>query len=221
MSSNKDKNMEEKEIEINDSNEEKNKESKTDEPNTENSQDVEKKIDETENETEEDNSEQISELEEKVRSLQDSLLRKAAEFENYKRRTENDQLNLLKYAAESFILKILPVYDDLGRSLAHADDNKTESLIEGLKLVYDKFTKTLDDQGVKKLEVKGKEFDVEYHEALMQQPSNDVPGNTVLEEIEAGYTYKDKVIKHAKVIVSQEIEKPVEENSDQNNGNEE
>ncbi len=153
--------------------------------------------------------------------MQDTLLRKVAEFENYKRRTENDQLNLLKYSAESFILKILPVYDDLGRSVDHLGESNIESIKEGLKLVYDKFTKILDEQGVKKLEVKGKEFDVEFHEALMQQPSNEAPSNTVLSEIEPGYIYKDKVIKHAKVIVCQEIVDSIEENNELNKENEE
>lgn len=146
------------------------------------------------------------ELEEKISSLQDSLLRKVAEFENYKRRTENDQMNLIKYGAESFILKILPVYDDLQRSLLHLDTDKIESVKEGLKLVLDKFTKTLTEQGIKKIDAKGQEFDVEYHEALLQQPSNEFPPHTVIEEVDPGYIYKDKVIKHAKVIVSKEVE---------------
>lgn len=159
----------------------------------------------------------IKELEKKIKELQDTVLRKAAEFENYKRRTENDQLNLIKYAAESFILKILPIYDDLQRSVDHLDESNMDSLKEGLKLVLDKFSKTLDEQGVKKLESKGKEFDVEYHEALMQQPSNKVPANTVLEEVEAGYQYKDKVIRHAKVIVSQGTNESEEEESNESN----
>jgi len=154
-------------------------------------------------ETESDTS--LEELREKIQTLEDKLLRKAAEFENYKRRTENDQLNLLKYSAESFILKILPVYDDLNRSVNHLDESNDKSIKEGLQLVFDKFTKILDEQGVQKIDAKGKEFDVDYHEALMQQPSKDFPSNTILEEVEAGYTYKDKVIRHSKVIVSQEI----------------
>ena len=166
------------------------------------------------------NKNSIDELEEKINSLQDSLLRKVAEFENYKRRTENDQLNLLKYAAESFILKVLPVYDDLGRSVDHLSSSNLESIKEGLKLVHQKFTKILDEQGVKKLETKGKEFDVDYHEALMQQPSAELEPNTIMEEIEAGYLYKDKVIKHAKVVVSQEIEEH-EEGINSENSNEE
>jgi len=187
MSSKKDKKKEEKEIEI---------------------KEKEEVQENTEELVEEAQEPSISELEEKIKSLQDTLLRKVAEFENYKRRTENDQLNLLKYAAESFILKILPVYDDLGRSVSHIDESNQDSLKDGIKLVFDKFTKILDDQGIEKLETEGKEFDVEYHEALMQQPSKDVPHNTILNEVEAGYVYKDKVIKHAKV-VSQEIVEPV------------
>lgn len=162
----------------------------------------------------------IKELEEKNQSLEDTLLRKVAEFENYKRRTENDQMNLLKYAAESFILKILPVYDDLQRSVNHLNEDNNDSVKEGLKLVLNKFTKVFDEQGIKKIEAKGEEFDVEYHEALMQQPNNELPSNTVLEEIEAGYLYKDKVIRHAKVIVSQNTESE-EVSEDSNNENEE
>ena len=163
----------------------------------------------------------VEELKENIKKLEDSLLRKVAEFENFKRRTENDQLNLLKYSAESFILKILPVYDDLSRSVNHINESNTDSLRQGLKLVFDKFTKILDEQGVKKLDAKGTEFDVEYHEALMQQPSDEVPNNTVLEEVEPGYIYKDKVIKHAKVIVSQAVDDPDNQNDENNNENEE
>lgn len=146
-----------------------------------------------------------SELEKQTAELKDSLLRKLAEFENYKRRSENDQLNLLKYAAEPFIKNVLTVYDDLERSLNHVnDDNSFESLKKGLELVYDKFTKILESQGVKKIDAKGKPFDVDLHEALMQQPADGVEPHTVLDVIEHGYMYKDKVIRHAKVIVSAE-----------------
>lgn len=147
-----------------------------------------------------------AELEKQFNEYKDAYIRKLAEFENYKRRTENDQLNLLKYAAEPFIKSVLTVYDDLERSLGHVnDDNSFESLKKGLELVYEKFTKILDSQGVKKIEAKGKPFDVELHEALMQQPTEGVPVHTVLDVIEHGYMYKDKVIRHAKVIVSAEM----------------
>lgn len=160
--------------------------------------------------------EKISELEKQTAELKDSLLRKVAEFENYKRRNENDQMNLLKYAAEPFIKSVLSVYDDLERSLSHIDDaNSFESTKKGLQLVFDKFNKTLDAQGVKKIEAKGQPFDVHYHEALMQQPVEGVAPHTVLDVIEPGYLYKDKVIRHAKVIVSAELASPENENSNQ------
>lgn len=206
MSSKKDKKKLDREIEV--------KEEEIKEVESEETQDDELESSENNNET------SIAELEENIKSLQDSLLRKVAEFENYKRRTENDQLNLLKYAAESFILKVLPVFDDLGRSVEHLSESNLESIKEGLKLVHQKFAKILDEQGIKKLDAKGKEFDVDFHEALMQQPSKEVEPNTVLEEIEPGYIYKDKVIKHAKVVVSQEIEEH-EDSNNSDNGNEE
>ncbi len=151
--------------------------------------------------------EKIKVLEEDRERLSDLLKRKMAEFDNYKKRTEQEISNIYKYAAEDFIRKIISVYDDLARSLEHASEKSDmNALIEGLKMVFDKFTKTLEEEGVKKIEAKGKEFDYELHEALMQQPSNEVEPNTVLQEIEPGYTYKDKVLKHTKVIVSQAAE---------------
>ncbi len=149
--------------------------------------------------------ERIKKLEEEKKDANDAFLRKAAEFENYKRRTDAEQMNLLKYAAEPFILKILPVFDDLERSLNHISEEKNREAIEkGLRLVHDKFRKVLEEQGVEKIKSKGEPFDFNYHEALMQQVAEDVPAHTVLEEIEPGYVYKDKVLKHAKVIVSQQ-----------------
>lgn len=147
--------------------------------------------------------ERINELEDKNSELNDRLLRRVAEFENYKKRTDNDQLNLLKYAGESIILKVLSIYNDLQRSLAHVDDNdNSNSLKDGLILVMENFKKILDELGVKKIEAKGNEFDFNLHEALMQKPDDNVEPNTVLEEVEPGYIYKDKVIKHTKVVVS-------------------
>ena len=156
--------------------------------------------------------EKISELEKQNLELKDALLRKIAEFENFKRRNENDQLNLLKYAAEPFIKNILPVYDDLERSLSHLEEENNfsnsaggfESTKKGLLMVFEKFGKILEIQGIKKIDAKGKPFDVHYHEALMQLPVEGVAPHTVLDVIEPGYMYKDKVIRHAKVIVSAE-----------------
>ncbi|MFZ5947857.1 MAG: nucleotide exchange factor GrpE [Stygiobacter sp.] len=149
--------------------------------------------------------EKILELEKQNAELKDTLLRKVAEFENYKRRNENEQINLIKYAAEPFIKSILSVYDDFERSLKHIDDdNNFEATKKGLQLVFDNFNKILESHGVKKIDAKGQPFDVHLHEALMQQPVDGVEPHTVLEVIEPGYMFKDKVIRHAKVIVSAE-----------------
>lgn len=150
--------------------------------------------------------EKILELEKQNAELKDTLLRKVAEFENYKRRNENEQINLIKYAAEPFIKSILTVYDDFERSLKHIDEpNNFESTKKGLLLVFENFNKILESYGVKKIDAKGQPFDVHFHEALMQQPVEGVEPHTILEVIEPGYMFKDKVIRHAKVIVSSEL----------------
>jgi len=146
------------------------------------------------------------------KDLQDRLLRKVAEFDNYKRRTENEISNLFKYAAENFIKKILPVVDDFERSLKHlAESEENSSVTDGIKLIYDKLMKILDDQGVKKIDSIGKPFDVHFHEALLQKKDERQPPHFVLDELEKGYLYQDKVIRHAKVIVNEDFQ--IEENT--------
>lgn len=162
-----------------------------------------------------DISTKIELLEKEKNEFKDLLLRRTAEFENYKRRTENEQTNLLKYAAEGLILKIIPIYDDLDRSLKHVDDNN-DSLKEGIKMVFAKFAKIFEEQGIQRIDKKNIPFDLNLHEALLQQPLAGVPDQTVLEIVEPGYLYKDKVIKHAKVIVSQEIVTEAETNEELN-----
>ena len=188
-----------------------------------------------ERKTDETNEEQLSEekeeskvqektvqLKNEISELKDKLLRKAAEFENYKRRTENDQLNLLTFAAESFIQKLLPVVDDFERSMQHINDaQEVDAIKQGMKLIYDKFMKVLDEQGVKKMETVGQPFNVEFHDALLQKSDDSVEPHTVLEEIEKGYMYKDKVIRHAKVIVSEDKETEAKKDSENNDSSEE
>jgi len=152
--------------------------------------------------------EKIAELEKQVTQYKDQLLRKAAEFDNYKRRTENDFASLTKYAGESIISHLLPVLDDITRSLKSAKEKgESDSFVKGIELIYAKFLKVLEAQGLKTMEVVGKPFDVGFHDALMQIPRPDLPPHTVVEEVEKGYLLFDKVIRHAKVVVSAE---PVE-----------
>ena len=145
--------------------------------------------------------------EKEISDLKDKLLRKAAEFENYKRRTDSEISNYIKYSAENIIKELLPVYDDLGRSIDSVKKGETkdfETLKKGITLIYDKFRRVLEKEGVTEINSAGKEFDVDVNSALMQIPRDDVKPNTVLEVIEKGYKLKDKVIKHEKVLVSSE-----------------
>jgi molecular chaperone GrpE len=167
-------------------------------------------------ETERPESESRS-AEDEAAELKDRLLRQAAEFENYKRRSAADQERLLNYAAEPFIAKLLPVIDDFERSLAHMENAKDiDAVRRGVTMVYEKLMKTLSEQGVERIDSVGKPFDVDYHEALMRQPDPDHEPYTVLQEVEPGYRYKDRVMRHAKVIVS---ERPAE-SDDKANPNE-
>ena len=145
----------------------------------------------------------IAELEAQVSSLKDQLLRKAAEFENFKRRKEQESLTFIKYAGENIILDILPVVDDLSRSLKSGKEKLADDpFYKGVELILAKFLKSLEAQGVKPMESIGKEFNVDFHDVMMQMPKADVAPHTIIDEIEKGYFLHDKVIRHAKVIVA-------------------
>lgn len=145
----------------------------------------------------------LEEAQKTADGLKDQLLRKAAEFENYKRRAEADRLEFLRYANERLLQALLPILDDLHRSLKSGEEkNDFDSFYKGVELISNKFRKILEAQGLSTFESTGKPFDVDYHDALMQIPRDDVPPHTVVEEVDRGYTLHDKVLRHAKVIVS-------------------
>ncbi len=161
------------------------------------------KTNEAENNTEENNKNKENE----TAVLKDMLLRKAAEFENYKRRTDQEISNYIKYASENIIKELLPVYDDLGRSIDSINKGETkdfETLKKGILLIFDKFKNILEKEGLTEINSLGQEFNVDVNSALMQIPRDDVKPNTVLEVVEKGYKLKDKVVKHEKVLVSAE-----------------
>ncbi|MHB1048518.1 MAG: nucleotide exchange factor GrpE [Bacteroidota bacterium] len=147
--------------------------------------------------------EKCAELEKQAVQYKDQLFRKAAEFENYKRRTESETMNFMKFAGENIITQLLPVLDDLTRSLSSGKEKyENDPLYKGIELINAKFSKILESQGLKKMETVGTPFNVDFHDALMQVPREDVPSHTIVEEVETGYLLFDKVIRHAKVIVS-------------------
>jgi molecular chaperone GrpE len=145
----------------------------------------------------------LAEAEQQVEYYKDLLLRKVADFDNYKKRVENDSAAALKYAKVDLIQRLLPVIDDFERSLKLSSDRReSEAFAKGVELIYQKLMKFLDLQGVKEIESLGKEFDVHYHDALLQVPRDDVPPHVVIEVVEKGYSLDDRVLRHAKVVVS-------------------
>lgn len=150
-----------------------------------------------------------NELEESKSELQksrDTLLRKAAEFENLKKRTQKEKARFFEDARMEAVEVFLPLREDLKRSIDTASDQHSDhGLIEGLKLVMKNFDRILQRYGLETIEDTGVPFDVDLHDALLTQPSSDgnTEKNTVLQILEPGYKIGERIIKHAKVIVSQ------------------
>lgn len=143
------------------------------------------------------------ELEIQVNQLNDKNLRKIAEFENYKRRTEKEFLAHLEFANEGLIMEILPVLDDFERFIEHAEDTEeTKTFKEGVELVYKKLFSALEKKGLKVMEVIGEEFNSEKHEALMQVDSDKVESGYIVDQHLKGYLINEKVIRHAQVLVA-------------------
>jgi molecular chaperone GrpE len=151
----------------------------------------------------------LDETQKSADAFRDQLLRKAAEFENFKRRNEAEFANLIRSANENLVTALLPILDDFHRSLkAGKDVRDYDALYRGIELIASKLSRTLENEGLKAFDSAGKPFDVNYHDALLQIPRDDIPHHTVIEEVERGYMFNDRVLRHAKVIVSSAPEIP-------------
>lgn len=148
---------------------------------------------------------EIEQLKEQVAHKEDQILRKIAEFDNMRRRTQRERLQLFDDAKIKAIADLLPVFDDLGRSLHNVPEGTSAGFVDGVKMVHSKFASTLEKMGVEPIEEANIPFDVELHDALMRQPApnDETESNTVLQVLETGYKLGNKVIRHAKVIVSE------------------
>lgn len=146
------------------------------------------------------------ELEEKnqeLGELKDKYLRLQAEFDNFRKRTMKEKLEFMVTAAQDTMSVLLPVLDDFDRAKKNAEDeNSTEPFSEGVMLVYDKLHKNLEQKGLKAMESTGEDFDPELHEAITEipAPKEEMKGK-VMDTVEKGYFLKDKIIRHAKVVV--------------------
>ena len=121
-----------------------------------------------------------------------------ADFENFKKITEKQNKEIIKFANEDIIKEFIDCYEDFGRALEIENE---KDLKEGVKLIYNKFKDILTKEGVEEIPAKGEKFDLNKHEALMVQESDDVENGYVIDELMKGYMYKDKVLKYSKVIV--------------------
>ncbi len=156
-----------------------------------------------ETETSQQEPDALEVAQQEIVSLKDSLLRKAAEFENYRKRTLKEKTELLLNGSEKTISTILPILDDFERALADKTDD-VQALRKGMELIYSKFVKTLEGLGVKKIEAEGEDFNVDFHEAIAMVPGmGDDKKGKVIDCVQAGYKLNDKVIRHAKVAVGQ------------------
>ena len=146
----------------------------------------------------------INELNIKIAELNDKHLRLYSEFDNYRKRTSKERIELSKTASEEIILNLLPVLDDFERALKAIEPNEqTATLREGVELIYNKMYSTLQTKGLKPMESIGTDFDPDIHEAIAQVPAPDEESKgKIIDEVVKGYYLYEKVIRHAKVVVA-------------------
>lgn len=140
---------------------------------------------------------------EKIEELTDKLTRQMAEFDNFRKRTEKEKSQMYEIGAKDIIDKILPVVDNFERGLgAVKEEEKEEPFVQGMEMIYKQLMTTLESAGVKPIEAVGKEFDPDFHNAVMHVDDESLGENIVAEELQKGYTYRDSVVRHSMVKVA-------------------
>jgi len=144
-------------------------------------------------------------LDEKLAEMQDKYLRLSAEFDNYRRRTLREKMELSKYAGETILLNILPLIDDFERALSHMDTaTECASMKEGIDLIYAKLIEFLKQSGVKEIESLNSDFNVDLHHAVAKKEVKEKANKgKIVEVIQKGYYLQDKVLRHSKVVVGE------------------
>ena len=191
--------MTEKDIEIKD------EETQNETPVDETAKEAEEKEDVNSEETSEEEKDPLEKAQEEIADLKDKWLRSVAEFENYRKRTLKERAELILNGGEKVITAILPIIDDMERAIENgAKTDDPEVLREGMSLIHQKFMKTLEAQGVSKIETENADFDTDVHEAVAMVPGmGDDKKGKVIDCLQQGYKLNDKVIRHAKVAVGQ------------------
>lgn len=147
--------------------------------------------------------EQLEAAKKEVEQYKDKYLRAVAEFDNYRKRTLKEKAELLLNGSEKAVCAFLPILDDFERAIADKTED-VNAIKEGVQIIFNKFNKTLESLGVRKIETEGKDFDVDFHEAVAMVPGmGDDEKGKVIDCVQTGYQLNDKVIRHAKVAVGQ------------------
>ena len=137
---------------------------------------------------------------EKIEELTDRVKRQMAEFENFRKRTEKEKSSMYEMGARDIIERILPVIDNFERGLAVIpEDKKEDPIAEGMEKIYKQIQKVFEEAGVKPIEAAGKEFDPNFHNAVMHVEDESLGENIVAEELQKGYMYRDSVVRHSMV----------------------
>jgi molecular chaperone GrpE len=164
---------------------------------------IEKSADETPKDIVEDLEEQLAAAKAEATSAYDRFLRMSAEFENYKKRILRETSDARKYANESLLTALLSVVDNLERALVASKDGcAAEGLVEGVEMVQDELLKIFKQFSVKPIETKAQLFDPAYHQAMGQEETDQYPENTIVQEFQKGYTFHDRLLRPAMVIVA-------------------
>lgn len=140
---------------------------------------------------------------EQIEDLTDKLTRQMAEFDNYRKRTEKEKTAMYEIGAKEVVEKILPVVDNFERGLAAVpEDKKDDSFVAGMEMIYKQIMTSLEEIGVKPIEAVGKEFNPDFHNAVMHIEDEELGENIVEEEFQKGYTYRESVVRHSMVKVA-------------------
>ena len=140
---------------------------------------------------------------EKIADLTDRLQRQMAEFDNFRKRTEKEKSQMFDTGAKSIIEKVLPVVDNFERALACVPEGQKEDpFVEGMEKVYKQMMKMFEEAGIEPIEAVGKQFDPNFHNAVMHVEDDQYDENVVVEEFQKGYTYHDSVVRHSMVKVA-------------------
>ncbi|MDF0102712.1 nucleotide exchange factor GrpE [Staphylococcus pseudintermedius] len=167
-------------------------------------QDSENENDAINDETQDLKDEEIASLKAEVDAKEEQYLRLYAEFENYKRRIQNEAQTQKRYQAQKVLTDVLPALDNFERALKiEGDDESFNALKKGVEMVYESLLKALEDNGLEKIKTEGEQFDPNFHQAVMQDENPDFESGQITEELQAGYQLKDRVLRASMVKVNQ------------------